>query len=554
MLFDQFGRAIANREDDSQSWWREDRWVNPLTGIGTHGDKLTAGQFQPPLRVVDAELTALYNGSDIAAKIVEKPIQELFREGFDLEGGKDAKLKPSDIDDLREYATEVLEVEETCEEGGIWGNLYGGTLLVMGLDDGRMPWEPLDENRIKSFDFLSLVDRRYAYVQSQYSALSQPGYGKPEIYLISNAIAGSGWSSIGRVRSQSAQELKDKGAQISLVHESRCIRFDGNKADVTTRQMLAGWNWSVLQRTYEGLRQFEHAFDSIGYLLSDASQGVFKLFGLIKAITAGQQGALMDRIRLMEQQRSVMRGIAIDAGDRDGKGAEDFTRVQTPFAGIPDLCDRLMLRVSAVADMPATELFGRAPQGMNATGENDTRKWYDKIRTAGNKKMAPKLARIFRLIALSKSGPLRGKDVTFKVSFRPLWAPTDAELATTRLTNAQRDTIYVGDGVVKPEEVAVDLGDVYPSLDTEAREEVLQAGESFEPYPEDPDPEPVPSPDVNAAGEGEPLSPAAPVPLLGTSGSKPAPNAAVVAPSKKGAAPPAAKKTGKPSIGKKGKP
>ena len=35
--------------------------------------------------------------------------------------------------------------------------------------------------------------------------------------------------------------------------------------------------------------------------------------------------------------------------------------------------------------------------------------------------------------------------------------PTDGELATTRLANAQRDVAYITAGVVKPEEVAVEL-------------------------------------------------------------------------------------------------
>jgi phage-related protein (TIGR01555 family) len=509
-LLDQYGRPIPSSEE------REDAWANPMTGLGVTGaDKTRAASYLPVWRVLDQELTSLYNGSDIAAKIVSKPVEEQFRRGFEIEADN---VSASEVDELREFATEYLDVENNMREGKRWGRLYGGTLLVMGIDDGRNPWDPLDEENIRSFDSLALVDRRYSYVQSQYAAMNGPKYGKPQVYLISNAVAGYGWNSSGaqKIAPVPANELRERGAQVSLVHESRVIRFDGNPADVVTRQNLAGWSWSVLQRVYDAMKQFDGAFDAAAYLLSDASQGVFKLQGLIKAIGAGQRAALAARLQLLEMSRSVMRGIALDAGGPDGKNAEDFTRVPTPFTGIPDLLDRMMLRLSAAADMPATELFGRAPAGLNATGEADTRKWYDLVESNQKNELGPQFKRVFRLLALAKKGPLRARKVKWKVLFKPLWAPTDKEMADTRLANAQRDEIYVGIGAVKPEEVAVDLFEVYPNLDVQAREEVLAKGVRFDPYENEPAPE-------NSAGvagktQGEPLSPKAPVPLYGTTG------------------------------------
>ena len=388
----------------------------------------------------------------------------------------------------------------TSERRSGWGRLYGGCLLVLNIDDGGFPWEPLDVENIKSFNSCSLVDRRYAYVQSQYSSMNGSHYGRPEIYLISNAVAVSGWNSHSALRKKPGWELMKEGGQVTLVHESRTIRFDGNDADIVTRQQLAGWSWSVLQVIYDAMRQFEHAFDSVGYLLSDASQGVFKIQNLVKTITTGQRNAFAARMQVMEMTRSVLRGIAVDAGDKNGNNAEDFTRVATPFGSIPELLDRMMLRFAAAAEEPATILFGRAPGGLNASGDNELRAWYDTIATEQENELTPRLKRIYRLIALAAKGPVKGKDVRFKIHHKPLWSPTDAEKSTTTLAISKRDIAYIGAGVVTPEEVAVDLGDIYPNLDIKAREQVIKTKESFDPYNGDPKP---------GAPGGPPLAPGA---------------------------------------------
>jgi phage-related protein (TIGR01555 family) len=479
-LFDQFGKTLSATidEDGNRIEQRSDRWVNSWTGIGTMGDKTVHGHFDPVWRVLDQELVNLWNGSPIAQKIVEKVPKEMFRMGYQMEADG---VSAAEAEDFHDWLIDAFNFDDVTLESFRWGRLFGGGLLVMGLNDGRHPWEPLDEENIKSLDYLNWVDRRFAYAQSQYARLNGPNYGKVEVYLISNAIAGAGWNTYGQVvKPVPPDQLKASGADITLVHESRCIRFDGNPADIVTRQRLAGWNWSVLQVVYDAMRKFEHCFDSAEYLLADASQGVFKLHGLMKAITAGQRQALAQRVMVMEQTRSVMRGIALDAGNADGKGAESFERIATPFGGVADVLDRMMLILAAAVDMPATELFGRAPAGLNATGESDIRKWYDTIASLQKSQLAPRQRRILRLAALAKNSPLKGRDTKWRINYNPLWNPSDQEVAQAGLQNAQRDQIYLDEGVVTAPEVGAGLGQIYKHMDVEAREEEIQS-KDFDP-------------------------------------------------------------------------
>ncbi len=557
MLVDLYGRPIEPTEPSARSD-AGGGWVNSLTGLGTDADKSQASSFVTTERIQDSELRALNDGNDLTAKVVWDRPDELFREGYDLAGripkpkksgnATDAAtdVPESDIKDLREYATENFEVDGLTHEATGWGRLFGGCLLIMGIDDGKFPWEPVDEDRIRDFEYLSLVDRRYAYVQSQYSGIDAKKYGTAQIYLISNAIAGSGWNDHGDVKKKSAQEIQKSGGQIQLVHASRVIRFDGNPADVQSRQRLAGWSWSVMQRVYAAMRVFEHAFASANYLLSDASQGVFKMMGYMRAVAAGRRQEIADRLMAMEMTRSVMRGMVVDAGGLDGKGGESYERQATPLAGIADILEQMKSRFAAAAKEPQTKLFGRSPAGMNATGDADIRGWYDDVRSEGNVKVAPKIRRMYRYIAKSPNSPLKGKTVNFDVEFRPLWSPTDLEVEQALSARATRDVALTGGGVIPEEVAALTWKDEYPALDTKQLQESIEAKETFDPHENDPRPGPPgfpgappggappaggakpgaggalaqrtppgAKPEDPNAGTGEQLSAAAPIPPLG---------------------------------------
>ena len=501
--------AAAVRRFDTESREanvRQDRWVNPATGIGTAFDKTRAAFFESPFRLMDTEITALANGNDLAAKLIEKRPDEMFRRGYELEpvktgDKKNSGVTASDLKELLDYANEELEFDARFKQSIKYGRQYGGSLLVMAIDDGRMPWQPVDENNIKSIRALNQIDRRFAYVQSYYSDYLRPKYGQARTYLISNGVATSALRDDDDegefyMQKTSPRTLQNNGFSILNVHESRVLRFSGVETDVITRQQLAGWSWSQLQRPYEVLRQTDSCFDSLCYLISDASQAVMKLKGLFRAMESGNKQALEQRMKTLEMTRSVMRGIALDAG-----GEEDFTRVATPLTGIPDSIDRMMQRCAAAFDMPLTELFGMSPAGLNATGESDRIKWYATISSDQQNFLSPQQLRVLRLIMLAKDSPMRGRAVPIKIHYHPLYSPTDDEVAKTRLANAQRDAVYIEmGGPVTPDVVALTLTDIYSSLNPEDIEADMAAKVAFDPHENDP----INSAGAQALAEGHP--------------------------------------------------
>src|SRR5690606_24962442 len=102
-------------------------------------------------------------------------------------------------------------------------------------------------------------------------------------------------------------------------------------------------------------------------LMSDASQGVYKIKGLMSIIEGGNVDALRTRFQEVDKLRSILNSILLDA---DG---EEYSKVATPLTELGNIIDRFQQNVASAAGMPVTEIFGRSAAGMNATGENDTR-------------------------------------------------------------------------------------------------------------------------------------------------------------------------------------
>lgn len=394
---------------------RLDSWENPVTGLGTWGrDKQSYSTFCPNNRLGYGMLSNLYNHDDLAKKCVKLRPQEMLRQGYEIQHEKAEEIKK---------AAKELQINQAFLWMMIWGRLYGGCVLILGIDDGQTFDKPLDETRIRSFSFLNVLDRRWLRVAQFYQNPLQPKFREPEIYEITNPMGGS----------------------LARIHESRIVRWDGERADLQTEWELNGWSFSVLQAPWDALRKFSTNYDSAGHLLQDASQGVYKMKGLIDAIASKEQDTINTRMKLLDMGKSVLRAILLDA---DG---EDYTRTPTPFSGIPEMLDRQQQRLAAAFDMPVTLLMGRSPAGENATGDSDFRAWYDKIGTDQENDLKPRMERVYRLVCIANGF----EEDSFSLTFKPLNVPSPKELSEIYWNTAQGDEKYVLNGVLPAHNVAL---------------------------------------------------------------------------------------------------
>lgn len=437
---------------------RLDGWSNVLTGLGGARDKRLGNSFGNAPRISHQRelLSEMYHGDDLVGRIVDLPSQEMYREWIELTAGTAEGTDP-DIGTAIMQAMDALGVRTAFTDCEAWSDLYGGSLLLLGVDDGNDPGDPLNFDSIKSLDWVTVLDRFDVEVNSFYEDPLADKFGMPETYRLVGS-AGDAKTSI-----------EEKASFNTIVHESRTIRFDGVRTSRRKRRENNGWGDSVLERYVEVIRDFQAASGGIMHLLQDFSQAVFKIKGLAKALGADKEGLVIKRLQMLDIARSMVRAVPLDAD------AESFERSGAGVAGMADLYDRMMMRLSAATGIPVTLLFGRSPAGMNATGESDIRLFYDHIAARQETQTRPRLEYLIEVMLNARLGPTGGVEPeTWSFTFNPLYQESSKEKAETRKLVAQSDKIYVNLGVVTQDEVASSRygGDSYSSetiLDDEAR-------------------------------------------------------------------------------------
>jgi phage-related protein (TIGR01555 family) len=211
--------------------------------------------------------------------------------------------------------------------------------------------------------------------------------------------------------------------------------------------------------------------------MADMSQAVMKINGLAQLIS-NDQATLNTRMTMVDMSRSTARMLYIDAEN------EEFERTATPLTGVSDVLQMQMLRTAAAAEQPVAILFGREPSGLNATGDADFRRFYDKTSGEQRSDLEPKLRRLYTLIFAAKDGPTAGQVPANGIEFtwHKLYEPSEKEQSEIRYNMAQADDYYINNGTLLPEEVAMSRfrsGDLHldTEIDIELREEALDTAE-----------------------------------------------------------------------------
>lgn len=440
---------------------RVDGWTNLLTKVGDrYRDKTTAVRFEREL-LDEVTCEEIWLGDDIAARVIELPPKVQLQHGFkvlvsELEPRDDRppyaeRLDSDDAEALKEaqeaIETTLDELDATAVliEALQWKRAYGGAAVLLGVDDGQRELsKPVDFARVKAVRYMVCLRPRECRPAKWNANPRSRGYGLPEVYRVQRETSGS-----------------VVGTTTFDVHASRILRFEGIRVSRRHTSLNHGWGDSVLNRLYQPLADFQQSYRAVPNLIADFAQGVHSIEGLAELIMANEDDLVRKRIETMDVARSMLRSLIIDSKDK-------FERLQTPVSGLAELLDRCAKRFAAAADMPVSLLMGDQPAGLNATGEQNTRWWYDSQGAEREVKLRPIINKLLRLIFISSEGPTAGVEPErWKVLFNNLWVPSQAEVAAIRAQVATADAAYVNAGVLTPEEVAISRfgGDEW-SMDT----------------------------------------------------------------------------------------
>lgn len=431
---------------------QNDTLLNLVTGMGTNRDPNMFNQHVLDDRISLHEADALYLNDWLGAAVIDTIPDDAVRQWREVSGLEGEKLKKF------QRAEKAYQVSQTINQAMKWARLYGGAGIIMGIDGTGEFHEPLDIERVSidSLKWLALVDRWHLLPQvMDFSNPLRANWGKPETYL---AYGGH-----------------------DPVHRSRILFFYGTPLPYHLALRSYFWGASILERVKVAIENAGVAQSGIANLITEAKVDVFKMPGLFEKLRTPQGSAqIMDRMQIGQLGKSILNGILMD------KEEEYEQKTGALSQGLAGLLSQFLQVVAAASGIPVTRLLGTSTPGMNATGEEDTRKYYDRVSAIQVDTIEPVLERLDQVMLRSLFGDAPEE---FSSEFNTLWQQSDTERATTQLQDAQRDQGYMDMGILLAHHVADRLiaENIYPTLEPSDSAELEKTEQEYGDEPEDPE-------------------------------------------------------------------
>jgi phage-related protein (TIGR01555 family) len=336
--------------------FRADGWKNALSGMGTKRDKRRYTNFDFTYLIDSKTLSFMYMGDGLTTRIVDTFADDMTREWGRAENDPISEGKTQGTIEA-EFAR--LEVSTCINQAKKWARLHGGALIFIGAFDGQDPSKELKPDKVKAIEFLKIIELpdilTYDCTYNMDKRSSE--YGKIEQYAVQIRI-GNTWEKL-------------------YIHASRCIPFFGQKIPSSLSGVSPDaryWGISKVQPVIDYLRDFSGAMGAVSSILLEFIIGKYKFSDLDEMLAKGGEDRLKTRVESIDMTKSTIHSVILGTD-------EEYSRDSATVTGIADLLDRFMMNLSAVTQYPVTKLFGRSPAGMNATGENDLKNYYDAVRS-----------------------------------------------------------------------------------------------------------------------------------------------------------------------------
>ena len=373
--------------------------------------------------IPDYDLAEKYQYNGLFSKIIDRPAEEALKHGMEY------NVSDADLREFLDDALDRLDWEEKAVTAIRWARLFGGSIIVMLLDDGGGLEEPVNWQDVRSVEELRVYER--AIVQPDPDTYRT---GKAEYFDVSSTYGGT-----------------------FRVHRSRCLVFkNGSLPEYGAAQQYYYWGLPEYIRIHKDLSRALKTHTNAANMIEKSVQPVYKQRGL-QSMLAGPNGDEMElkRLQVLDASRGMMNTIAVDMEGED----YDFKTFQ--MTGTKEILESTCNLLSAVTCIPQTILFGRSPAGENATGESDLENYYNFVEGIQKRMLKKNIRTLIK--AIVQAGVYDGSienPGNIKPTFKPLWSLSETEKATVELTKAQRAQVaaqtaqlYIDMQAIQPEEV-----------------------------------------------------------------------------------------------------
>ena len=386
-----------------------DSLSNLAASLGGGKDKAANDRFfLAPLARDQVE--AMYRGDWLARKVVDIVPYDSVRAWREWAGA------PADVAAM-EQTEARLGLRKAVQRAMVLGRLYGGGAILVGTAEGDAGAlaTPLDSEAVgrDGVRFLHVVSRWQLAAEGVNGDPLDPFFGEPARYGL-----------VGPERGELA------------LHPSRVVRFLGNALPDPTLG-AEPWSDSVLQGLYDAIHAVAVTHAGATSLVHEAKVDIVTVPGLSEHLSnAATTAQLSARFGYAAAMKSINNLLLLGDG-------ESWARQSVDFAGLPELVRTFLQVAAGAADIPVTRLLGQSPAGLSATGDSDTRNYYDMISARQELDLRPQLERLDALLGRS-AGVAAG---ALRFEFRPLWQLSAAERAQVALSKAQTTAIYAGLGL-----------------------------------------------------------------------------------------------------------
>lgn len=390
----------------SDGSYRLDAWQNGASGMGVRGiDKTLYGHFGSIGKLDWRTLSIMHRYDWLTRKICNRPAQDALKRWIVL----DDKPIMAEL--------ERIGFKKKAKKAIAWGRLYGGAALILIVEDGMTPADPLNPAKVKRVVDVKVADRHYLQPQGHIRDPYATHFGEPEFYATNTGV---------------------------LFHHTRVLKFTGAELTQDEMEQELHWGGSYIELYHEAVKQFQGSMQDVRHIMTESSIGMLKIPGLTQSKAMGGTifDAIQKRLDSFNLSKSIYRTAAMDA-------EEEFEYEQRQLTGLSDLLDRFMTQVAGATDMGELVLFGTTPSGLNASQDEQLETYYDMVQ--GEIQEGDLMPAINTTIACLNKGTVP------EWEYRPLGEPSDKEKAEIRQMESQAVANIAQHVMWTPESVAKHL-------------------------------------------------------------------------------------------------
>ena len=205
------------------------------------------------------------------------------------------------------------------------------------------------------------------------------------------------------------------------IHHSRLLRFNGRPLPRNEAVSENYWGASELEHIWDELQKRSATSANIAQLVFQANITTLKMSDFGDSVAMGTDDARKNLRNLIAEENRFRTSFGIQLLNKE----DSYENHSYSFTGLNDIYESFMMDISGAAEIPASKLFGRSPQGFQSTGEAEMRNYYEMIAGLQERDLRPALERLLPVMAISCFGYLP-EDLDFV--FNPL-ATVTAEQA-----------------------------------------------------------------------------------------------------------------------------